>query len=230
MRGRRTPTGARRAMSLLVTAFGRFDGGPNCSERLLGRLSEDLPALEALWGGPVDLRLLPVDARTAGALLRRAIRAARPSHLLLMGQAGGRAEISLERTARNRLDLAVPDARGRLGPLGPIEKGGPATRAATWPDLEGAAAAMRAAGVPAEVSDDAGAHLCNETLYLALALAERSAPAFVATFMHLPLMPEQVEAGVPAALRRPGCFAMPLDAMARAVGVFLLHTRGPVAA
>lgn len=214
---------------LLITAFGRFDGGPNCSERLLDRLAEDRAGIEALWGGPVAFALLPVDAETAENLLRQAIRAARPSHVLLTGQAGGRAHVSLERLARNRLDLAVPDDAGRLGALGPVRREGPDTRAATWPDLQGAAAAMAAAGAPTEVSDDAGAHLCNQTLYLALERAETSKKPFVATFLHLPLLPEQVAAQVPAAARRPGCFALPLDEMARAVRVFLMHTRRAIA-
>lgn len=213
------------ARRLLVTAFGWFDGGPNCSERLLGRLAENGASLEAEWGGPIEQILLPVDAAISVDRLRRAVRRARPSHVLLMGQAGGRTRLSFERVARNRLDLAVPDDKGRFGPLGPIAKRGPGTRAATWPDLEGAVAALVAAGLQAETSDDAGSHLCNQTLYLALALAERCEPRFVTTFLHLPLLPEQVAAGVPAALRHPGCPSMPLDDMARAVEAFLMHTR-----
>lgn len=210
---------------LLVTAFGWFDGGPNCSERLLGRLAENRAALEARWSGPVEPILLPVDAAISVDRLRRAVRRMRPSHVLLMGQAAGRTRLSFERVARNRLDLDVPDDKGRSGALGPIAKRGPGTRAATWPDLEGAVLALDEAGLPAETSDDAGSHLCNRTLYLALALAERTDPPFVATFLHLPLLPEQVAADVPAARRHPGCPSMPLDDMARAVEAFLLHTR-----
>lgn len=212
-------------MSLLVTAFGRFDGGPNCSEALLGRLAADRAALEAEWGGRVAFRLLAVDTERAEAQLAEALAEARPTHALLMGQAAGRRALSFERIARNRRDLRVADERGLCGALGPVRAGGPETRAATWPDLEGAAEALCAQGFPAEVSDDAGAHLCNQTLYLALEAAERAEPSFVATFLHLPLTPEQVEADVPAAARLQSRPATPLDDMARAVAAFLVHTR-----
>lgn len=212
-------------MSLLLTAFGRFDGGANCSESLLKRLCDERAALEAAWDGAVTFALLDVDTEAAERQLHAALAEAGPTHVLLTGQAAGRAALSFERIARNHRDLRTPDERGSVGALGPVRKGGPATRAATWPDLEGAAAALRAIGLPAEVSDDAGAHLCNQTLYLALEAVERAVPPFVTTFLHLPLIPEQVAANVPAAARLQSCFALPLDDMARAVRAFLVHTR-----
>lgn len=212
-------------MGLLVTAFGRFEEGPNCSEIFLDRLAEERAGVEALWGGPVAFLKLAVNTRSAGPKLARAVAAVRPTHVLLMGQAAGRPHLSFERVARNRRDFAVPDDRGRIGPLGPVRRGGPESRRATWPDLEAAAETLSAAGVAAETSDDAGSHLCNQTLYLALELAERGDPSFVTTFLHLPLLPEQVSDNAPAAARRPGAPTMPLDDMARAVRLFLMHTR-----
>lgn len=211
-------------MSLLITAFGRFDGGPNCSEALLDRLAEERSALEAAWGGSTSFARLEVDTASVEGDLADAL-AVRPTHVLMMGQAAARAHVTFERVARNLRDLHVPDERGRAGPLGPIRAGGPDRLAATWPDLESAAAALSAAGVPAAVSDDAGAHLCNQTLYLALEAGARADPPFVATFLHLPLLPEQVAAGIPAAQRLDRCFALPLDDLARAVRLFLVHTR-----
>lgn len=208
-----------------MTAFGRFDGGANCSESLLRRLTTESDAVRSAWRGEVAFALLDVDTETAERQLHAAIAQARPTHVLLTGQAAGRSALSFERIARNHRDLRTPDERGAFGALGPVRKGGPETRAATWPDLEGAAAALRAQGFPAEVSDDAGAHLCNQTLYLALEAAEGAVPPFVATFLHLPLIPEQVAANVPAAARLQSCFALPLDDMARAVTAFLVHTR-----
>lgn len=212
-------------MSLLVTAFGRFDGGSNCSESLLRRLESDADDLERLWTGRVAFRLLDVDTEAAEGALAAAIDGVRPTHVLLMGQAAERSAVSLERVARNCRNLRTPDERGRIGELGPVRPGGPDTIAATWPDLDGAARAISAAGVPARLSDDAGAHLCNQTLYLALEAGRTAAPPFVATFLHLPLIPEQLAAGEPAAARLDSCFVLPLDDMARAVRAFLGHTR-----
>ena len=210
--------------SLLITSFGRFDGGANCSEALLDRLSSERAEIEALWGDPVTFARLDVDTASAERNLRLAL-CCRPTHVLLMGQAAGRAQLSFERTARNLRNFRVPDARGRSGELGPVRSGGPDRLPATWPDLQGAARALSDGGVPASVSEDAGAHLCNQTLYLALEAGVRAEPPFVAAFLHLPLTPEQVADGVPAAARFQNCFALPLDDMARAVRLFLVHTR-----
>ena len=211
-------------MSLLITAFGRFMGGPNCSQILLEALAAERAELERIWRAPITLEVLPVDVEAVRPALERLLRTAAPSHLLLMGQAGARDAICLERKARNHIDLGVPDAAGRLGPLGPVIAGGPDQMLANWPDPEGVVAAVKAAGAPARLSDDAGGHLCNQTLYLALEAAGKAAGgSLVATFLHLPLLPEQIAAGVPAA-QGAGC-SVALDDMKRAVRAILRHTR-----
>jgi pyroglutamyl-peptidase len=214
------------ARRVLVTAFGRFEEGPNCSATLLDALAEDRAALEESWGGPVSFALFDVDSVAIREALAAALAASRPTHVLLMGQAAGRGALSLERRAFNERRLRVPDAAGRIGDLGPVAPAGPAALEATWPDLAGVAAAIEAEGAPAAVSDDAGRHLCNQTLYLALQAAEKAQPRFVATFLHLPLLPEQVAAGIPAADRQgAACPSLALDDMARAVHAVLRHTR-----
>lgn len=208
-------------MSLLITAFSDFDGGWNASERLLTHLETDQNHLERAWGAPVAFARLAVDTESIGRQLDDALDAVRPSHLLLMGQATARDVIALERVARNARDLRAPDAGGRMGALGPVDPDGPPLRRATWPGLDALAAALTAAGLPAETSDDAGRHLCNQALYLAL--GRPAAP--LTTFLHLPLMREQAAAGLPCARRRPDAAGLPLTEMARAVGLILRHTR-----
>lgn len=217
------------APRLLITAFGRFDGGWNCSEALLARLQAEQDELEALWDGPVGFALLPVRVETAEAELDRALAAARPTHLLLTGQAAGRDALSLERVARNRVHIAVADVDGRIGTAGVVRGGEPEELHSDWPDLAGLMAALEGAGLPARLSDDAGSHLCNQTLYLALQAAKTAKPRFVSTFLHLPLLPEQVAEGLPAAARHAQCFAMPIEEMARAVRLVLVHTRRQIA-
>jgi pyroglutamyl-peptidase len=208
--------------ALLITAFGRFDGGPNCSETLLRSLRGRRRTLASDFQGRIGFALFDVDTQTIEGALSKALRRVGPSHVLLMGQAAGRAALCLERIARNRRDFGAPDVAGRTGRLGPVREGGPAERVANWPGLEGAAAAIEDEGVPAAVSEEAGGHLCNQTLYLALEAAERD--GFVTTFLHLPLLPKQVAAGVPAARGdvRP---TVSLHDMARAVRAVLRHTR-----
>jgi len=211
-------------MGLMITGFGRFMDGPNCSQILLEALAAQRPELERIWRAPIAFELLPVDVEAVRPALERLLRTAAPSHLLLMGQAGGRDAICLERVARNRIDLGVPDSAGRLGTLGPVSAGGPDQMLANWPDPEGVVSAIKAAGAPARLSDDAGGHLCNQTLYLALEAAGKAAEgSLVATFLHLPLLPEQIAAGFPAA-QGVGC-SVALDDMKRAVRAILRHTR-----
>jgi pyroglutamyl-peptidase len=211
-------------MRLLITGFGDFEGGPNCSEILLAALAADQESLQAAWVGPVAFARFDVDAETIERQLADALAAHRPSHLLLMGQAASRAPLSFERVARNVRDLKIQDDAGRIGPLGPVRRGGPEARRATWPRLAACAAAA-AEGAPAALSDDAGTHLCNQALYLALEAAEAAASALAVTFLHLPLLPEQIAAGVPAAARAPSGGGPSLAEMKRAVAAFLRHTR-----
>lgn len=209
---------------LLITAFGQFHGGPNCSEALLRLLQARRRILASEFQGRIGFALFDVDTQTIEDALSKALRRVNPSHVLLMGQAAGRAALCLERIARNRRDFGVPDSAGRSGPLGPVREGGLAERIANWPDLEGAVAAIEKESVPSMVSDEAGGHLCNQTLYLTLEAAERERDGFVATFLHLPLLPEQVAAGVPAA-QGEALPTVPLREMARAVRAVLRHTR-----
>lgn len=212
-------------VSLLITGFSRFDGGPNCSQRLIGRLRRGRRALAAQWGGRVSFATLKVDTEGVEKAFAEAVAAARPTHVLLTVQAASRDRLTFERFAVNRRDLGVPDRRGRIGAIGPVRDQGPERLAATWPDLAGAAAAVSAEGVSASLSDDAGTHLCNQALYLALEAGERADPPFVATFLHLPLLPEQITAAIPQASGCGGFAGLPLDDMARAVRAFLVHTR-----
>lgn len=205
-------------MSLVITAFGAFDGGWNCSERLLDALEDERATLTALWGGPVAFVRLPVDTEAIAGHLHVALAAHRPTHILLMGQAAGRADLALERIARNDRDLRTPDVCGRCGALGPVDGSGPDTRDATWPDLAGAADQLARDGLPVVLSDDAGRHLCNQTLYLALGVE-----GLHAAFLHLPLLPEQAAEGLPAA--QGGRPTLPLDDMRRAVRALLMHSR-----
>lgn len=209
-----------------MTAFGPFDGGPNCSQAALDALRARKDELDDIWRGAVAFERFEVDTEAIAAALVRAVGQARPSHVLMMGQASSRFGGWLERVACNARDLGVPDACGRTGALGPVTPHGPAERRADWPDLAGAADAMTAAGLPTFLSDDAGRHLCNQTLYLALEAAERARRPFVATFLHLPLTAELIAAQIPAARGAPLSPPPPtLDHVVRAILAFLGHTR-----
>lgn len=210
-------------MTTLITGFGPFDGGSNASESLVRALTKRRIRLGEYAHGRVETLILPVDTAAAGELLTEAVERFRPARLLLTGQAAGRNRLCLERIATNRRDFRTPDISGVEIRDGRVLDEGPESYVASWPDLEGAAAVMNAAGIPAAVSEDCGTHLCNQVLYLALHAAAAADNSYVATFLHVPLLPEQVIAGEPAAQRHASCPYMPIEMSIRGVEVLLAH-------
>ena len=111
----------------------------------------------------------------------------RPEIVLMTGQAASRGVISVERTARRPAGASAPDNRGVV--RGAVAADGldriEATAAAN------VASAIRAAGLSARVSTNAGDFVCNHLFYGALRHLQQSAPATPAVFIHLPAAPEQ---------------------------------------
>ncbi|HZU76374.1 MAG TPA: pyroglutamyl-peptidase I, partial [Dehalococcoidia bacterium] len=137
-------------MRLLVTGFEPFGGETiNPSWEVAQRLPNLLDA-------EVHAALLPVHAQRVRAALDEAIARARPDLLLSLGQAGRRFEVTPERIAINL--VAYRDEAGEPREE-PIEPDGPAAYFTTL-DLKRMVAAMREAGVPAQISNSAGAYIC----------------------------------------------------------------------
>jgi pyroglutamyl-peptidase len=144
---------------------------------------------------------LPCVFGDALAVLDEALALHRPEVVVCLGQAGGRAEISIERVAVNVDDARIPDNLGRQPIDAAIEPGGPAAYFSTLP-IKAIARDVREAGAAAAVSNTAGTFVCNHVFY---ALMHRAATRAVlagarAGFVHVPFTPEQAagRAGVPA--------------------------------
>jgi len=174
-------------LTVLLTGFEPFDGAAdNPSARLVMALAAEAP--------PVGVRLaatvLPVRYRDAGAALHEAVRRHRPDMVIATGLAGGRPEISVERVAINIDDARTADNEGIKRVDTPVVSGGPAAYFATLP-IKAVVGAIRAAGVPAQVSQSAGTFLCNHIFYRASHLATTDFPGMRVGFLHLPWLPEQ---------------------------------------
>jgi pyroglutamyl-peptidase len=133
----------------------------------------------------------------------------RPDVVIATGEASGRAEVSVERVGINVNDFRIPDNDGAQPVDVPVIEGGPAAYFPTIP-VKAVAAALRAAGVPANVSNTAGTHLCNHTLYLLGHLAATEYPDMRIGFLHVPGLPEQ-------AARHPGQPSMATATMVTAL-------------
>ncbi len=185
-------------MRILLTGFEPFGGDlVNASEEAVRALAGWRPE-----GVALGIAVLPVSAARLEGAVRAAIAGHRADAVLLAGEAGSRAEMSVERVAINVIDARIPDNDGAQPIDVPVVAGGPAAYLASAP-IKAIAAAARAGGIPAAISNTAGTFLCNAALYLACHLAATEFPGIRAGFIHVPLLPEQ-------AARRPGASSMGL--------------------
>ena len=190
---------------VLVAAFGPFGGES---------MNPALEAVRLLPGSVAGVRLvrieLPVSYERAPRAVEEALLAERPDVVLCAGQAGGRAQVSIERVAVNLADAVAPDVDGCRPCDEPLVADAPAALFATVPTRR-MVQAVRDAGLPAQLSYSAGTFVCNATLFRLLWMLEREAPAVRAGFVHVPFAPEQLP-GKPA-----GTPAMPVEDAARAL-------------
>jgi len=165
---------------VLITGFEANDPPyRNASAVLVGALARRLQELRRVSGdAEVRTRIMPGDTMALSASLETALdEQPWPTHLLLLGQAPGRNKVTLERIATNLRDFGTPDRHGNLPRDVPIAHGGPAAFHSTWPDQKRLTAVLNAAGIPAAMSNDAGNHLCNQLLHLALCAAASHVPS-----------------------------------------------------
>ena len=168
---------------LLITGFDPFGGAEvNPSWQAVSRLPDQV--------GDYVLRKLeiPTVFHHATQVVLEAAAQFLPDVILCVGQAGGRDSVTPERIAVNIRDARIPDNAGNQ-PRGEfVAPDGPAAYFATVP-VEKMAQAIREAGIPATVSNSAGAFVCNDTLY---GLLHTFAGSKVRCgFIHVPYIPEQ---------------------------------------
>jgi pyroglutamyl-peptidase len=149
-----------------------------------------------------------------GSALRQldaAIDELKPQLVLCLGLAGGRFEFTPERVAINVDDGRIADNAGHQPIDVPVVPGAPAAYFSTLP-IKAVVRDLRAAGIPASVSNSAGTFVCNHVFF---GLMHRIATRPVATgmrggFIHVPYLPEQ-------AARLPGQPSMALETMVAAL-------------
>lgn len=99
--------------------------------------------------------------------------------MIMLGEYPGRATLTVERLAQNINDCGgygLADTAGKVLVGEPTDPDGPVAYHATVPVHE-MVLAMRAAGIPADVSDAAGTFVCNHLMYGVLHhIASRNLP------------------------------------------------------
>lgn len=188
--------------TVLLTGFEPFEQEP---------INPSWEAVRALDGERVGdavivARQLPCVFGNAIDAMAQLVESLNPEVVIAVGQAGGRTEMSIERVAINVDDARIADNAGAQPIDNPIAPDGPAAYFSTLP-IKAIVRDMRAAGVPAMVSQTAGTFVCNHVFYgLMHALAQRQATATRGGFIHIPYLPEQ-------AARHPGAPSLALDTL-----------------
>ncbi|MCZ2257434.1 pyroglutamyl-peptidase I [Sporosarcina sp. G11-34] len=165
---------------LLLTGFEPFLNYPvNPTMQIV----EELHGLE-IGQYKIYSEVLPVDFNKSGDLLMEHIHAHEPDAVISLGLAGGRAKLTPERIAINVSDGAA-DNSGNVPVDEPIIEGGADGYFTTLPVRE-MVNVLKEVGLPAEVSNTAGAYLCNHVMYRALHYANQQRPNMLAGFLHIP--------------------------------------------
>jgi pyroglutamyl-peptidase len=179
---------------VLLTGFAPFGGeSTNPSWEAVQALEGEVVA-----GHRIVARCLPVEFDASLHALQQALDELVPSLVICVGQAGGRAQMSLERVAINVIDARIPDNAGAQPIDEPVAADGPAAYFTSLP-IKAMLAALRNAGFPAEISQTAGTYVCNHVFY-ALMHALRGLPGVRGGFVHIPYSPAQaaLHAGAPS--------------------------------
>lgn len=185
-------TNSRKASkSLLLTGFEPFGDDPGAQ-----KLNPSAAIAQALHGQHigawrVEGRVLPCEYASSVSVLKRHLKTLQPQAIVCLGQAGGRAAISIERIAINWDEATLPDNAGNLRTGSPILKTAPAAYFSSLP-IHAMRDAIAAQGIPAELSSTAGQFVCNHVFFhLMHSLRKSKRPA---GFVHVPYLPEQAQA------------------------------------
>ncbi|MEI2266879.1 pyroglutamyl-peptidase I [Erwinia sp. CGal63] len=193
--------------TVLVAAFEPFEGEVvNASWEAVSQLHERM-----ICGARVVAKQLPCVFGESLATLNAAMDELEPELVIVVGQANGRPDITVERVAINIDDARIPDNAGNQPIDVRIVEDGPAAYFSTLP-IKAIVEGIREADIPAAVSQTAGTFVCNHVLY---GLLHRQAKqGGRGGFIHVPYLPQQ-------AVKHPGAASMPLPTVVLALEMAL---------
>lgn len=186
--------------TILLTGFGPFPGIPANATSVLVPLLTD-KARKAFPGFRIVGEVLPTEWIAAPERLARLLETHEPDLALHFGVARGARGLEIEVRAHNVCRNAQ-DAAGTLPESAAILAEGPARLPSRLPAAH-VVRRLRARGIPAFISRDAGSYLCNALLYHSLLAASRHGNARRVGFVHIPA--SLVKAGAMRPAPEPGC-------------------------
>ena len=193
-------------MKILLCAFDPF-GGESIN-----------PALEAVKkanfeGITVEKLEVPTVFYRSVEVVTAKIDTLRPDAVIMIGQAGGRANITPERVAINISDASIDDNEGNRPCDEPICESAPTAYLATLP-IKGIVAALKEAEIPSAISNSAGTFVCNHLMYGVLNHIAKMSYQTLAGFVHIPYLPEQT-------VNKENMPSLPLEDSVRAIEIIV---------
>jgi pyroglutamyl-peptidase len=198
--------------TVLLTGFEPFDGETENPSWEAVRPLDD----ERIDGHRLVARLMPCVFGKAIARLEAEIAALDPQIVICVGQAGGRAEISIERVAINLEDARIPDNAGAQPLDRPIVAKGPAAYFSSLP-VKAIVRDLCRAGIPASPSQTAGTFVCNHIFYGACHARAKGRRKLRTGFIHIPFSPAQ-------AVNHPGAPSLAVPIVAEALRIAVATT------
>ena len=173
-------------MKILLTGFEPFGGETVNPAQEAVKLVKD-----EIKGAEIVKCFVPVVFGKAIDTVYEAIKKENPDAILMIGQAGGRYEITPERVAINCDDGRIPDNEGNQPVDQPVFADGENAYFSTLP-IKKMVENMKAHNIPAAISNTAGTYVCNHLMYGVLYHVDKEFPDKIAGFMHVPFLHEQV--------------------------------------
>ncbi|MCV0427806.1 MAG: pyroglutamyl-peptidase I [Roseibium sp.] len=171
--------------TILLTGFEAFGNTPvNPAEQVARRLDG-----ESIDGVRIVSRIIPNTFFVCIETVKEALNETGAEDVVMMGEFGGRATITVERIAQNYNDstrYGLKDNAGVTLQGEPTAPDGPYAYESTLPMVE----AMREGGIPADISDAAGTFCCNHLFYGILHHLTVTQSSVRAGWVHLPHLPE----------------------------------------
>ena len=173
-------------MKILVTGFDPFG-----SDKINPAIEAVKRLPDTIKGAKIIKLEIPTVFNKSAQVVHQAIVKEQPDYVLNVGQAGGRSALTPERVAININDGRIPDNDG-YQPLDETIQPDGDTAYFTQLPIKAMAKAIRAAGLPAIVSNTAGTYVCNHIFYQVQYMRAKEFPNLKAGFIHIPFLPEQV--------------------------------------
>lgn len=193
-------------MTILITGFEPFGGEiVNPSSEILKRVSNIINDIEI-----IKLEVPVVYHKSIDVVIKK-IEEIKPKAVLMIGQAGGRFDISVERVAINIDDKDIPDNEGNIVQDSCIDLLGLPAYFATIP-IKTIVSNLKNAYIPSSISNTADTYVCNHLMYGVLNYIYKNKLSTKGGFIHIPFMTEQV-------VNRRNTPALDLDTMAKAIEI-----------